>query len=153
MAVLCPRVCAVQVLCLAEQVYFTRQAEEVLRGDPSAAPAGLRALRERLMAQLAAYTSHDLSSEPLLQVRAGGGGGGVVGAARGRGVWVGLCGGSAWVREGKEGRAQGCVAGGVATTWVYALLFSITSRGVGCCARLPCVRAPLHGACGRPFAT
>lgn len=57
-----------QVLCLAEQVYFTRQAEEILKGDHVAAPGSLRALRERLMGQLTAYTAHDLSSEPLLQV-------------------------------------------------------------------------------------
>jgi hypothetical protein len=57
-----------QVLCLAEQVYFTRQAEEILKGDHAAAPGSLRALRERLMGQLTAYTAHDLSSEPLLQV-------------------------------------------------------------------------------------
>jgi hypothetical protein len=60
----------VQVLCLAELVYFTRQVEEVLKGDHASAPGSLRALRERLMGQLTAYTAHDLSSEPLLQASA-----------------------------------------------------------------------------------
>ncbi len=69
-----------QVLCLAEQVYFTRQAEEILKGDHAAAPGSLRALRERLMGQLTAYTAHDLSSEPLLQV-------GVHAQPRDRGRW------------------------------------------------------------------
>jgi hypothetical protein len=56
-----------QILCLAEQVYFTRQVEEVLKGDASSR-TGLLSLKDRLTDQLNSYTSHDLSSEPLLQV-------------------------------------------------------------------------------------
>ena len=56
-----------QVLCLAESIYFTKQAEEILNGDASSVPA-LEALKGRLLDQLSSYTSHDLSNEPLLSV-------------------------------------------------------------------------------------
>lgn len=57
-----------QILCLAESIYFTRQAEEILTGDGTSRNA-LEALKGRLLEQLAAYTGHDLSSEPLLSLK------------------------------------------------------------------------------------
>ena len=50
-------------------MYFTRQVEEILKADPSSAQASLKALKERLLQQLSAYTSHDLSNELLLQLK------------------------------------------------------------------------------------
>ena len=58
-----------QVLCLAEQICFTKLVDEAIApgaGDPVGA---LEHVKARLQEQLASYTAHDLSSEPLLQLK------------------------------------------------------------------------------------
>jgi dynein heavy chain 2 len=54
-----------QILCLCQNIRFTEQAEAAIEGGPKA----LQALRDQLEADLREFTSHDLSSEPLLQLK------------------------------------------------------------------------------------
>lgn len=54
-----------QILCLSQNIRFTEQAEVAIEEGPMA----LQALRDQLEADLREFTSHDLSSEPLLQLK------------------------------------------------------------------------------------
>eukprot|EP01040_Poterioochromonas_malhamensis_P019626 gene19626-23234_t len=54
-----------QILCLSQNIRFTEQAEVAIEEGPKA----LQALRDQLESDLRDFTSHDLSSEPLLQLK------------------------------------------------------------------------------------
>lgn len=54
-----------QILCLAQSIRFTEQAEAAVEEGPKA----LQDLRDQLQNDLREFTSHDLSAEPLLQLK------------------------------------------------------------------------------------
>jgi dynein heavy chain 2 len=55
-----------QILCLSQAIKFTQQAEAAVEGGGLKA---LKSLQDQLKSDLKEFTSHDLSSEPLLQLK------------------------------------------------------------------------------------